>query len=237
MKKLKKKYFIIILTFLVFNLFADDTETIPPEILKQMNKEILEGKRPTIHQLRQGEIFSLRENPKFQTDFVTFDFDIEKISSVQMEILENWIRSGNNKIYLEDLQILKYISLFKPVISDFVYKEANKRLRHPVNTDVKDVLFSTWKLHGNIYDKRFSYEFLNNLPIHASIIVEGAGEAVCGSFRLNQGEVYFLNTVKGRDARRWLLNYWHWAMGFKVLGAADTNIDNDDQIFRGEGKK
>ena len=33
---------------------------------------------------------------------------------------------------------------------------------------------------------------------------------------VGEGKVFFLQTITGPDARRWQLNWWHWAMGLPV---------------------
>ena len=56
------------------------------------------------------------------------------------------------------------------------------------------------------------------------IAEEGGGNAVAGSIPLGEGRIVFQSAVSGTDARRWQLNFWHWAMGLGVPGAADTSI-------------
>ena len=62
--------------------FANDADLIPPEVLKQMDPDIRSGKRPTFATIHQGDIFGLRETPKFDTDFVKFDFAVSNLSTV-----------------------------------------------------------------------------------------------------------------------------------------------------------
>lgn len=190
---------------------ASDADIIPPEVLKQMDPDIRAGKRPTFAKIRQGDIFGLRENPKFKEDFVTFDFVVSKLSTVQRNIINNWVRSGANRVHLKYGQIRAYYVLLEQV---YVYhgERPVKLLRHVVNTDCKLVSF------GKIYA-------FKNLPPDSVIIVEGPdGSAICGMFRLGEGTIYFQNIPIGADNRRWYLNYMHWALGLGVPGAADTGI-------------
>ena len=50
-------------------------QLVPPEVLRELDPDILSGKRPTIKSIGQAEIFALREAPKFDEDFVTLSFD------------------------------------------------------------------------------------------------------------------------------------------------------------------
>lgn len=99
-------------------------------------------------------------------------------------------------------------------------------LRHPVNTDCEKVQFSR-SYCENPGDKSRYWNIccITNLPEEGALIVEaGGGNAVCGSFPLGEGRVLFKSTLSGTDSRRWELNFWHWAMGLGVPGAAETGI-------------
>ncbi len=212
---------------------ASDADIIPPEVLKQMDPDIREGNRPTIAKIRQSDIFGLRENPKFDEDFVTFDFKTGDLSIVQRNIINNWVRSGANIVYLKDDQITKYSVLLEQSSARSWPDYGRKLLRHVVNTDCKLVSFGISRKGrpglSNWSSARFNsfpgYEYFSNLPSDSVIIVEGSnGTAVCGMFRLGEGTVYFCNTAHDSDSRRWYLNYMHWALGLGVPGAADTGI-------------
>ena len=202
---------------------AKDADVIPPEILKQMDPQILSGKRPIIETIRQKDIFALRSKPKIKADFVTFEFDVSKLSSVQREIMYKWIRGGHNTVYLEGAQIYAHAALLKPAKCEMVKRVVTKLLRHEVNTDTPDVRFVDSDL------AQYTYSFyvpLTDLPHDSEVIVEtDSGAAMCGYMRLDEGKVYFRGKLdKTPDSRRWLLNWWHWAMGLKVPGAADTRV-------------
>ena len=54
----------------------DPPVSIPPEIVKQYDPDILSGKRPSFETLRNGDIFSLRDKPKLDADFVRLALDL-----------------------------------------------------------------------------------------------------------------------------------------------------------------
>jgi len=208
---------------------ANDADLIPPEVLKQMDPDIRSGKRPTFATIRQGDIFGLRQNPKFKEDFVRFDFDVTKLSTVQNRIVENWIRSGYNPVYMVNEDFQKYSLFLKP--SKFLSSSTSKTslLRHSVNTDCGKVSFQAVVRHdrGVSYRDRYYYWLacFAGVTEEWSVIAEaGGGNAVAGSFPLGEGRIVFMSTPSGTDARRWTLNFWHWAMGLGVPGAADTSI-------------
>jgi len=212
---------------------AKDADLIPPEVLKQMDPDIRSGKRPIFTTINQGDIFGLRENPKFEADFVKFNFAVSNLSTVQQRIIGNWIRAGHNAVYLADTDIYKYASLLSPVT--FTGQNAGDRanwvnrtlLHHPVNTDCEKVLF---QCHPPVWLGAYSTSSratccLTKMTEEGVVIVEaGGGNAVCGSFPLGEGRIIFQSSVSGADSRRWQLNYWHWVMGLGVPGAANTEI-------------
>lgn len=203
--------------------YSNDADFIPPEVLRNMDPDIRSGKRPTFAAIKQGDIFGLRENPQFKEDFVIFDFDVAKLSTVQKRIVENWIRSGVNRLFLKDKDIETYSTLLSPVRSGRTIQTPNL-LRHAVNTDCEILTFANL---GRIYKEKWIWPFpcLHNVQEESSMIVEaGSGEAIAGSFSLGEGRVVFQVTVSSTDARRWQLNFWHWAMGLGVPGAADVSI-------------
>ena len=196
---------------------AGDENLIPPEVLKHMDPEIRTGKRPTIAKIRQSDIFGLREKPRFEEDFVAFDFSPKELSSVQREIVEKWIRQGSNKVYVEGDQKKTYSPLFEPAkYGGEVAGTRCKLLIHVVNTDCRlDAL----------YGRTVSPSCLDSLGQDAVVIIgTDKGQAVCGAFHLGECTVYFRSRPSGTDSRRWDLNWWHWSMGLGVPGAASTDV-------------
>lgn len=211
---------------------AADEDLIPPEILKQMDADIRAGKRPTFATVHQGEIFGLRNQPKFDADFVRLSFDVGNLSTVQRDIVEKWIRSGVNRIYLADNDLVSYGALFAPIVGSLTSVSAGRDkllsanlLRHQANTDCEQVRFRAPIAKGNDYYSPWVAPCLKNLPVDSSVIVEAkGGEALCGSFRLEAADVVFKLSTVGNDSRRWELNFWHWALGLPVPGAAETGV-------------
>lgn len=219
--------------------FADsDADLIPPEVLKQMDPDIRSGKRPTFATISQGDIFGLRENPRFEADFVKFNFAATNLSTVQERIIQNWIRAGHNTVCLSDTDIQKYASLLTPVrfTAQLRFQSRSSSptgfvnstlLRHPVNTDCEKVQFFCPYLQSRSSGGYFTWAVccFTNLAEEGTVIAEaGGGNAVCGSFPLGEGRIIFQSSVSGTDSRRWQLNYWHWVMGLGVPGAANTEI-------------
>ncbi len=246
MKFYKSVITCFVIIFVNFGLVfaANDADLIPPEVLKQMDPDIRSCKRPIFATIHQGDIFGLRENPEFDADVVKFDFDVSKLSTVQLQIIENWIRSGHNTVYLKDADIGKYSSLLSPIGLYTQFAVGCKSsapapvsctlLRHQVNTDCESVVFH--RLYSSVRISTgggtcggshffWSVPCLTNIPEEGTVIVEaGGGNAVCGVFPLGEGRILFRTTVSGTDSRRWVLNFWHWAMGLGVPGAAETGI-------------
>lgn len=226
---------------------ADDKDTIPPEILKQYDPDIRAGKRPTLGFIRQGDIFGLRDNPTFKEDCVRFDFDPAKLSSVQREIIQNWVKAGHAKVYLRDDDIRKYAPLLGCSLSsgkgqerfrgssrpanefkfDTKFSQFGKLLRHPVNTDCRGLLFACLpQVQQRGQFSAYYYEGgIAKTPGESITIVENRhGEALCGVFFLGEGKVYFRFTAKGTDHHRFALNWWQWVLGLRVPGAATTDV-------------
>ncbi|MBM3271574.1 MAG: hypothetical protein FJZ01_28395 [Candidatus Sericytochromatia bacterium] len=88
-----------------------DTKGIPPEILKQMDPDIVSGKRPTVEMLKQDDIFGLRDKPKRDADFVRFDFDAGQLSGAQRKVLDQWLRDSSSRVLLLDADIWNFREL------------------------------------------------------------------------------------------------------------------------------
>lgn len=216
---------------------ASDAEIIPPEVLKQMDPDIRSGKRPKIHWLKQTEIFGLRDKPTFDADFVSFSFDPDALSSVQKDIMAKWITSGANKILLRGEGVYKYRRFLSGVsVALRMDGQSSSRsrlrgvtascspLRHPVNTDVRNIRIATFIWQNEGYNPQAGHFEVKNLPPESTVILDVSNAAAAGAFFIGEGMVYFRPTVLGTDARRWYLNWWHWALGLGVPGAADTGI-------------
>ena len=114
-------------------------------------------------------------------------------------------------------------------------------LKHPVNTDCRSVLFvqthmgprlrwnckapgsSTCRTYSNYH--HWDIPCFAGLPDESEKIVQGStGKIICGSFPVGKGRIVFKVPTGGTDSRRWELNFWHWALGRPVPGAAETGL-------------
>ena len=73
-------------------------DLIPPEILQQMNPDIRSRTRAIITLISQDDIFGLRDQPRLDADFVSFCIPLANLSTVQRRIIDDWVRSGHNRI-------------------------------------------------------------------------------------------------------------------------------------------
>ena len=227
-----------LLAFRVSVQATPDSELIPPEILRKMDADILSGKRPRIHQLKQADIFGLRDRPELDTDFVVFAFAPQALSSAQEAILDDWIKSGANRIlfssgsslfnyrkFLEPVAITREFGRKRSARAQPVPKLSVSRLRHPVNTGVREITMqSRWESPPSPSSFHFA---VGNLPPGSAVILEVKNKAVCGAFPLGKGTIYFRpheGYLGGTDARLWMLNWRHWALGLPVPGAPKTTV-------------
>ena len=215
---------------------ADPTDTIPPEILKQFDKDILSGKRPTFASIKKEDIFGLRQKPKKDADLVFLSFNVSELSTVQREIVAKWLRSGSNRILLRGADIEKYRGLLD-IRNDLLRQEGTKSYdkvlvpyeKHPVFTDCTAVFARNDSSTSSGRKRRYYWHGL--APGGADNLIEGArydgtSLVAAGAFTVGQTRLYFLPKYpdRGNDAARWNLNFYHWLMGLKIPGAADTNI-------------
>lgn len=85
------------LLFFVLSVHAQRSKyekTIPPEILRRYDPDVVSGKRPKIVTITQAMIFSLRQEPDRGGDYYRLGFEPEELSSAQQEILREWISHG-----------------------------------------------------------------------------------------------------------------------------------------------
>jgi hypothetical protein len=74
------------------------------------------------------------------------------------------------------------------------------------------------------------------LPEGSEIIAYRAGKPSAGRFMHGKTEVYFYPDVRGNDKDRWLLNFYHWALGIDVPGpATDLLKKRMSEVRTGEG--
>jgi len=222
MKKFTFVFVLFLCLVFVFPLLAFNNyeNTIPPEILKQFDSAIISGEKPKIITITQPMIWSLRNQPNQGGDVYNFDLDLSKISSVQMEIIKDWISNGA-KIFLWGVsEVEKYLPLFKQDNMSFSYNGGEGQLTsHVVNTDVKDLQFdkTNWGW-GNI----------DILPINSELIVTNSRGTLAGRIPYGRGSIYFATTSNhwhlGKDRDRWTLNFYQWMLGGRIPGATNTAV-------------
>lgn len=192
-------------------------DTIPPEILKQYNLDVLFGKRPTIAKMAQGDIFSLRTTPVFKADFVRFSFKPHNLSKVQRDILQKWLKDGHNNVILIGTDRTAYAKLCGVASASVKGKALTISTRHPTSVDVTDV---SSKRKGHSYVYGISDKITSGFSVAAR---NRDGSAAAGMFVAGNTNVYFMPAgYSGTDAKRFRLNFLHWALGLNVPGSADT---------------
>ena len=217
---------------------SPDNSSIPPDILRQMDPDLVSGKRPRVVTIKQDDIFGLRDNPRRDADFVTFDLDIAKLSTAQRNILDAWLRAGHNKLLLVADQIPKYDSLFGVSAGWMAFVSGKPSYEyalseHPVSTDCGNLSFGEVRDMDNnrsswAQDQRYVVYrgHLVGLDTEKSRILvtskSDSNKAFAGAFSFGRSTVYFHGRVGGPDMRRWYLNFYHWALDLRVPGAAET---------------
>jgi hypothetical protein len=244
MKKLT--ILIVAVSFLpIVKCFASES-TIPPEIEKQFDPNVLNGTRPKTVILMQSMILGLRDQPKLDADIVTIGFDYRGLSPAQRGVLENWFRTGSNKVYfdLAPSNIYDTISnratspkpidiivrMFKCQIS---WVNDKSLMKHVVNTGCKGLRLGyfhnprgTWGMkEGEVVE-------VSGFPSEGSeVIIKGKDGMVAGKFVYGKTECFYLGAALGGPAKfRWEKNFWQWALGLKVPGAADTGAGGGAQV-------
>jgi hypothetical protein len=233
-----KKYAILLVAALLLPtvkyLAADST--LPPEVEKQYDPDILSGKRPKTVVLMQSMILGLRDQPKLDADVVTIGFTFSSLQPAQRTALANWFQTGSNKVYLDLAPSNIYDTATNrataPLPTDLItrgfgYKVAwdndKKLAQHVVNTGCDGLRLGyfhnprdTWGMkEGEVVE-------LTGYPEGGSeVIIRGKTGMVAGKFVYGKTECYFLGAALGGQAKvRWEKNFWQWALGLKVPGAA-----------------
>jgi hypothetical protein len=215
-----------------------------------MDPDVRFGRRPTFATVRREDVFRLPARGRLNADFVTFDLDTARMSTAEINLVRQWIRAGRNRVHLEGDAIRRHAALLAPASlqrSQHVFREELGRglaaalLPHPVNTDCAKLRFRpTW--YKRMFFSTWACPLLKDLPADAVVVArfrggwnetivvpkpdDGSdpkveGDALCGMLPMGKGKVYFRSVpVPGPDARRWDLNWWHWALDLPVPGAA-----------------
>ena len=211
-------------------------DTIPPEILKQYDPAILKNVRPKLVRITQPMIFSLRNKPDQGGDVYCFNFDVDKISTSQKQIIQAWVRNGQKILLWGKDDAEKYWNLFDDELSLVTpqsgWDDSNPQLsRHPVNTDIANLDFSyLWDvgvgMYGVYHYRGFSR--FTNYPTDAEVVVSTSDGIMAGRFPYGNGSIYVAlmsgRWDLGRDKDRWTLNFRQWMLGFKVPGAIEATL-------------
>jgi hypothetical protein len=224
----------------------DYLKTIPPEILRLYDPGLLDGSRPKLVAITQEMIWSLRSRPDQGGDVYTLDMTPSEVSTVQRNVLLEWIKAGHNVLISGD-ECAVYWRLFPGFTEP---KEANNfpgpipvtLSEHPANTDCANVTFYTEtedevRRTNGTYGTGYNHLFFPDMPESAVVVASvdhgrydsDPGGAVAGCIPYGQGGVYFITKPpQGSDTDRWTLNFRQWMLGLPIPGAAETGVSQVD---------
>ncbi len=200
--------------------------TIPPEILNRYDPGVVEGSRPKFVTITQPMIWGLRNNPNQGGEIYRLDLDAAKLSTVQKEILQDWVKGGQKILIWGRDELFRYSDLFSGLGSAFddFNQVPNVQLsNHPVNTDVRDIDFSDGDSGKNI-----DYAVFRKYPVNSEIIVSVKEGLIAGVAPFGRGSIYFASPwngwKRGADRDRWTLNFYQSMLGLRVPGSAGTRV-------------
>ncbi len=202
-------------------------ETIPPEILRRYEPEIVSNKRPVVVRITQAMIWGLRDQPDQGGDVYSFDLDPAKLSSVQVDVIRRWVRDGRKILFWGYADARKYCMLLSDQIEYSERKETQPYTlsKHPVNTDVRNLSFSMQIGTSRSYRDNCT-ACLVRYPPETEVVASCKIGVVAGRIPYGRGAIYVAlhgeNWNKGRDKDRWTLNFRQWMLGYRVPGAAET---------------
>jgi hypothetical protein len=142
-----------------------------------------------------------------------------------MKIIANWVKAGHNKIYIKEQSFYSYAKLFG-YQTKLSGRGGFKLLPSSVSTDCYNL-----ELAG------FGLSAISQFPGKSTIIAEVREGALCGVFFLGETKIYFKSRTLGPDADRFDLNWWQWAMGLQVPGAASTAVGGFSDLTLGQAAK
>jgi len=207
-------------------IYADEyDETIPPEILSQYDPGVVSKQRPVVVRITQAMIFSLRSTPDLGGDVYSFDMDVSKISSVQVDIIKKWVIDGHKILLWGESEGRSYTSLFSDAVEfSSIYLQQCSLSRHMVNTDVLDI-------HFEMSDRsRFQTSIISKYPADTEVIASTKSGVIAGRVPYGQGSIYFAffgsMWPSGADKARWTLNFQQWMLGLHVPGYAERQVSS-----------
>jgi len=181
-------------------------DNLSPIVRDAMDAGIVSGERPKIIKLGNLDIESLVSKPRLDADFVKFKFIAADTTSTQREILSTWLDKGFNHILLTGIEMKLYGGFFGLKANYYSRRQGSLTLsNHVVNTDCTELTCNV------------DFEAL---PEGSDIIASRANRAAAGRFTYGKTMVYFHPDPVGNDEARWMLNFYHWALGMDVPGPA-----------------
>lgn len=227
------------------NHFIDSNEAllyIPPEILDKFDKAAFDGSRPTFYYLSKEQIWDLRESPLIgeKYDYIILNFNYEKLSTPQIEILRDWAKLAGPPIYFGTIRnsvssnywrslyneklYYQCLKIFGILISTFYEHKVDALTAkywdvepsdHPIFSDVSDIELARWA------------EVKKGLPVNATKVLSSPnGGAILGYFTWGNRTVVFnfIADILGRDMLRFELNLKQWLLGLPIPGPADVSV-------------
>ena len=201
-------------------------ETIPPEILRLFDPAIVQGARPKIVPVTQSIIWALRENPDQGGEVYALDINFEKLSTVQRNVLINWVEKGM-KVLLWGKDAIETIPYLVPgaTVGWSQAGEATELTDHQVNTDCRLLRFEC-------DNSANPYRGIQQVPAKCEVIAGTKSVVVAGRIPVGLGSIYFAaldpgekgKWREGADRDRWALNFKQWMLDMPVPGAAETSV-------------
>ncbi|MBM3747768.1 MAG: hypothetical protein FJW34_18430 [Acidobacteria bacterium] len=203
--------------------------SIPPEILRRYDPGIVEGTRPKFVTITQPMVWGLRNQPEQGGEVYVLDCDPNRLSSVQKSVLVEWVKIGKTVLLWGEQECKKYEQLFPGlgrIREDSIKKDEKEGgvelASHPVNTDCKEVVFSTGGVRGCII------RYFTEYPAECEVIASVKDGVVAGSIPVGRGRLFFSSHSgwwdRGTDKDRWTLNLRQWMLGLPVPGATETRV-------------
>ena len=200
-------------------------KSIPSEVLRRFNPEIVAGNRPRVAAITQSMILELHDKPVADADVYVFDFDANGLTDVEKEMLLKWIGTGKKILLWGRKACIEYGGLFPNLGRSALFspdRGAVELADHPVNTDCKTEQLDFTRGRG----RGAWVGAFTQIPADGEVIVSIPSKGVvAGRVPVKAGAVYFAfvdsNWRRGTDRDRWSLNFNQWMMGFEVPGATD----------------
>jgi len=200
-------------------------KSVPPEILAMYEPSVVSGERPRTVTITQQMIWQLRERPHLGGDVYVLDMDFSQLSTVQRNILINWLEKGA-KVLLWGEEMLDAVPCLVPgaTVGWSRPGEVCQLAEHPVNTDCRLLSFEC--------SEQGLCRGVQQCPVKMEAIAGTPSVTVAGRIPVKLGSIYFASfdaSEQGRwqqspDRDRWTLNFKQWLLGLPVPRAAETRV-------------